>query len=79
MSIEIPLRDSDEVIELDLEALPKGDEVLSILQNEKVPLNYWVPLALAYFHQQKFEDFESILEKRGDADTTYKVGFNLRD
>ena len=35
------------VIELDISALPEGDEALSILTNEKVPLNYWVDLAVS--------------------------------
>lgn len=37
-----------QVIELDLESLPEGDEVLGILTNEKVPLNYWVDLAVSF-------------------------------
>ncbi|XP_037777993.1 RNA polymerase-associated protein CTR9 homolog [Penaeus monodon] len=71
--IEIPLRDSDEVIELDLESLPEGDEVLGILTNEKVPLNYWVDLAVEYYKQKKEEDFVRILEaSRTDANTMYR-------
>ncbi|XP_071551015.1 RNA polymerase-associated protein CTR9 homolog [Panulirus ornatus] len=72
-SIEIPLRDSDEVIELDLSQLPEGDEVLSILTNEKVPLNYWVDLAIEYYKQKKEDDFVRILEaSRTDANTMYR-------
>ncbi|MCL4116472.1 UNVERIFIED_CONTAM: hypothetical protein GTU68_001150, partial [Idotea baltica] len=72
-TIEIPLKEGDEVIELDLTCLPDGDEVLGILQNEKVPLNYWLDLAIAYFKQKKEEDFVRILEdSRTDADTNYK-------
>ncbi|XP_069936971.1 RNA polymerase-associated protein CTR9 homolog [Cherax quadricarinatus] len=72
-SIEIPLRDSDEVIELDLSQLPDGDEVLGILTNEKVPLNYWVDLAIEYYEQKNEDDFVRILEaSRTDANTMYR-------
>lgn len=37
------------MIELDLTQLPEGEEVLGILTNEKVPLNYWVDLAVSNF------------------------------
>lgn len=37
-----------QVIELDLAQLPEGEEVLGILTNEKVPLNYWVDLAVSH-------------------------------
>lgn len=72
-SIEIPLRDSDEVIELDLANLPEGDEVLGILSTERVPLNYWVDLAVEYYKIGNDEDFVRILEKsRTEADSIYK-------
>lgn len=46
-SIEIPLRDSnDEVIELDLDQLPEGDEVLGILRQESAQLHIWITLAV---------------------------------
>lgn len=35
-----------QVIELDLETLPDGDEVLTILRQEACPLNVWVTLAV---------------------------------
>ncbi|MPC11630.1 RNA polymerase-associated protein CTR9 [Portunus trituberculatus] len=71
--IEIPLRDSDEVIELDLSQLPEGEEVLGILTNEKVPLNYWVDLAVEYYKQKKEDDFVRILEaSRTDANSIYR-------
>uniref|UniRef100_A0A2P2I017 RNA polymerase-associated protein CTR9 homolog n=1 Tax=Hirondellea gigas TaxID=1518452 RepID=A0A2P2I017_9CRUS len=60
--MEIPLLDSDEVIELDLETLPEGDEALGILTNEKVPLNYWVDLAIEYYKQGKVQEFVQILD-----------------
>eukprot|EP00069_Balaena_mysticetus_P014856 bmy_22392T0 len=44
-SIEIPLRDTDEVIELDFDQLPEGDEVISILKQEHTQLHIWIALA----------------------------------
>lgn len=62
MSVEIPLRDTDEVIELDLAQLPEGEEVLGILKQENTMLNIWITLALEYYKQTKVEDFVKILE-----------------
>ncbi|CAI9740736.1 polymerase-associated CTR9 homolog [Octopus vulgaris] len=71
-SIEIPLRDTDEVIELDLDQLPDGEEVLNILRQEIAPLNIWVNLALEYYKQGFIEDFVKILEaSRADASYDY--------
>lgn len=46
-SIEIPLRDTDEVIELDFDQLPEGDEVISILKQEHTQLHIWIALAVS--------------------------------
>ncbi|KAG5860913.1 hypothetical protein JTB14_003225 [Gonioctena quinquepunctata] len=62
-SIEIPLRDTDEVIELYADQLPDGDEVLGILRQENTQLSIWVNLALIlgvvagfqYLHFTKLE------------------------
>ena len=35
------------MIELDLDQLPEGDEVLSILRQEHAPLHIWVTLAVS--------------------------------
>jgi len=35
-----------QVIELDLDQLPDGDEVLTILRQEQAPLQNWVTLAV---------------------------------
>ncbi|XP_067928007.1 RNA polymerase-associated protein CTR9 homolog [Watersipora subatra] len=71
-TIEIPLRDTDEVIELDLETLPDGEEVLTILKQEGCPLNVWVTLAIEYYKQGNEDDFEKILESsRQDANYSY--------
>ena len=34
------------MIELDLEQLPEGEEVLTILRQEQAPMNNWVTLAV---------------------------------
>uniref|UniRef100_A0A182IN46 Tetratricopeptide repeat protein 21A/21B fourth ARM domain-containing protein n=1 Tax=Anopheles atroparvus TaxID=41427 RepID=A0A182IN46_ANOAO len=72
-AIEIPLRDTDEVIELDPEQLPEGEEVLGILRQERSQLNTWVTVALAYYKQSKTDDFIKILESsRMDANINYR-------
>uniref|UniRef100_A0A2R5LJB8 Putative rna polymerase-associated protein ctr9 n=1 Tax=Ornithodoros turicata TaxID=34597 RepID=A0A2R5LJB8_9ACAR len=72
-SIEIPLRDTDEVIELDFDQLPDGEEVLGILRQEQAQLHIWVNLALEYYRQGKVEDFVRILEvSRTDARVDYR-------
>ncbi|KAA0194226.1 RNA polymerase-associated protein CTR9, partial [Fasciolopsis buskii] len=62
-SIEIPLRGGDEVIELDTDQLPEGEEVLNILNQEKAPLQIWTTVAVAYYKKKLFDDFEKILEE----------------
>ncbi|KAK6641359.1 protein required for normal CLN1 and CLN2 G1 cyclin expression [Polyplax serrata] len=72
-SIEIPLRDTDEVIELYLDQLPDGEEVLGILQQEHTVLSIWVNLALEYYKQGKIEEFIKILDaSRTDANIDYR-------
>ncbi|XP_043475768.1 RNA polymerase-associated protein CTR9 homolog [Leptopilina heterotoma] len=72
-AIEIPLRDTDEVIELYPDQLPDGDEVLGILRQENASLHIWVSLALEYYKQSKIDDFIKILESsRLDANTNYR-------
>ncbi|CAF0876803.1 unnamed protein product [Adineta ricciae] len=61
-SIEIPLHSGDEVIEVSLDQLPDGQEVLAILQQENCPLHIWVTLALEYYRQDKEKDFVEILK-----------------
>jgi len=46
-SIEIPLRDTDEVIELDVDSLPDASEVIGILKQEQTQLGLWVTLAVS--------------------------------
>ncbi|XP_071371912.1 RNA polymerase-associated protein CTR9 homolog isoform X1 [Centroberyx affinis] len=72
-SIEIPLRDTDEVIELDFDQLPEGDEVISILKQEHTQLHIWIALALEYYKQGKTEDFVKLLEAaRIDGNLDYR-------
>ncbi|GAA52741.1 RNA polymerase-associated protein CTR9 homolog [Clonorchis sinensis] len=62
-SIEIPLRGGDEVIELDTDQLPDGEEVLNILNQEKAPLPIWINVAVAYYKKRLYDDFEKVLEE----------------
>uniref|UniRef100_A0AAX7TEA1 RNA polymerase-associated protein CTR9 homolog n=1 Tax=Astatotilapia calliptera TaxID=8154 RepID=A0AAX7TEA1_ASTCA len=58
-SIEIPLRDTDEVI--------------SILKQEHTQLHIWIALALEYYKQGKTEDFVKLLEAaRIDGNLDYR-------
>ncbi|VDM34900.1 unnamed protein product [Hydatigera taeniaeformis] len=62
-TIEIPLRGGDEVIELDINQLPDGEEVINILTQEVAPLPVWINIALAYYKKKLFDDFEKVLEE----------------
>ncbi|XP_071957066.1 RNA polymerase-associated protein CTR9 homolog [Antedon mediterranea] len=71
-SVEIPLKDTDEVIELDLDQLPDGEEVLGILKQENAPLQTWITLGLEYYKQGKVDDFVKIFESwQNDANCSY--------
>ncbi|XP_038047664.1 RNA polymerase-associated protein CTR9 homolog [Patiria miniata] len=76
--VEIPLRDTDEVIELDLDQLPEGEEVLSILKQENAPLHTWLALGLEYYKQNQVDDFIKIFASwQSDANLDY--GGNEKD
>ncbi|KAM3174519.1 hypothetical protein ACTXT7_010376 [Hymenolepis weldensis] len=62
-TIEIPLRGGDEVIELDINALPESEEVVGILLQEVAPLPVWINIALAYYKIKNYDDFEKVLEE----------------
>lgn len=47
---------------MDPDQLPDCDEVLGILRQERSQVNTWVTVALAYYKQNKPEDFIKILE-----------------
>jgi len=71
--VEIPLKDSDEVIELLFDQLPDGEEVIGILKQENAQIHIWVTLAVEYYKQKKVEDFVKLLEaSRTDANLAYK-------
>jgi len=72
-TIEIPIRDSEEVIELECTSLPDADEVLLILSHEKAQMKIWVRLALEYWRQDRKQEFCQILESaRNDAGQDYQ-------
>ena len=61
------------VIELDLDQLPEGEEVLNMLRQERAKLHTWVTLALEYYKQSRVKDFVKILEaSRTDANLDYE-------
>jgi len=60
-SLEIPLKEGEEVIEIPFDDLPEAAEILSILQQEKAPLHLWNKLAREYFRQGRKEDFVKIV------------------
>ncbi|KAI2558756.1 CTR9 homolog, Paf1/RNA polymerase II complex component, partial [Homo sapiens] len=63
----------DEVIELDFDQLPEGDEVISILKQEHTQLHIWIALALEYYKQGKTEEFVKLLEAaRIDGNLDYR-------
>ena len=72
-TIEIPIRNSEEVIELECTSLPEADEVLQILIQEKAEMKIWVRLALEYWRQNRKLEFAQILEAaRQDAGQEYQ-------
>ncbi|KAI1716094.1 tetratricopeptide repeat domain-containing protein [Ditylenchus destructor] len=74
-SIVIPLKNSaeDEIIEINFDDLPEGEEVLQILKGERAALHYWLDLALEYYRAGFISDFVKILEQSGgDAGLDYQ-------
>jgi len=45
-TIDIPLRDTDEVIEIDVLQLPDNEEMICILRQENAPINTWFAVAV---------------------------------
>ncbi|XP_029341274.1 RNA polymerase-associated protein CTR9 homolog [Acyrthosiphon pisum] len=60
--IEIPLKDSDEVIEIQVDKLPEYNEVLSILKSENSNLHIWVNLALEYYKRGNSDALVTLLD-----------------
>ena len=73
-SVGIPLRESDEVMEISVFELPEGQEMFGILGQKEAQLHLWLTLAIENYRQGKLEDFVSILESglhKADSDTGY--------
>ena len=71
-TVEIPLKDSEQVIELNLDELPLADEVQNILKNEQATLDVWIKIAEGYYCKGNHDDFASILElARSEASLMY--------
>ena len=72
MIVEIPLKDTDQVIELNLQDPLPSEEVVNILKAEQVTLNIWIKIAEAYYVLGKSEDFMRVLETaRSEANLMY--------
>ena len=56
--IDIPLKDNDEVIELDVDDLPDGAEALEILKQEQNHFIIWLRLAVSFL-TSRFKPFVS--------------------
>ena len=69
-SIYIPVRQSNEVVEIRKDSLPRViEEVLDLLQAEFAPLSLWIEVAKAYLDSGNREGYEQLL-KEGIADET---------
>mmetsp|Transcript_7346 Transcript_7346/g.31200 ORF Transcript_7346/g.31200 Transcript_7346/m.31200 type:complete len:1115 (+) Transcript_7346:42-3386(+) len=63
-SILIPVRDTDEFVEVRIDELPEDCAVLlEILEGELAPLSVWLDVAVAYFKQGRTQAFLDILNK----------------
>ena len=61
--INIPVRDSDEFVEVNADELPDDpDEILDILKGEMAPLDLWLRVAVEYYKQGKLEQFKLLLD-----------------
>jgi RNA polymerase-associated protein CTR9 len=62
-TLYIPLRDTDEEIEIPAGELPEdAGEIADILTEEKAPPEVWTKIAVAYHRQGKTEQFERVLK-----------------
>jgi len=75
-SLEIPLKDGEEVIEIPFDDLPEASEILQILQQERAPLHLWNKLAREYFRQGRKDDFVKILTRSLESPTDKYDGFD---
>lgn len=66
-SICIPLRNSEEVVEVYENELPEdASEIIEILKGETPPLNIWLKFAVAYYRQGRVDAFQEILHESAD-------------
>ncbi|KAK9765164.1 protein required for normal CLN1 and CLN2 G1 cyclin expression [Basidiobolus ranarum] len=62
--LEIPLKGSDNVLEIDCSQLPEeAKELLDILQQEEAPLNIYLELALQYYDRNRIDEVVVVLEQ----------------
>ncbi|GMT18827.1 hypothetical protein PFISCL1PPCAC_10124, partial [Pristionchus fissidentatus] len=64
-----------EVIEMNVDDLPDGDDILSILRDEAAKLHVWITTAVEYYKQKRFEIFTRILELSGQEANLDYPGF----
>lgn len=66
--IEIPLKNSEEVLEVSLSDLHENsNEILSILHQEEAPLALYLNFALEYYKRGMFNEFELFLQQGSKA------------
>ncbi|KAJ3083117.1 protein required for normal CLN1 and CLN2 G1 cyclin expression, partial [Quaeritorhiza haematococci] len=62
--IEIPIRDSDEAVEVDTNDLTEnGAAIIKILRDERAPLKLFLEFALEYYKRNMVDEFESFLKE----------------
>jgi len=66
--IEIPLKNSEEVLEVSLSDLHENsNEILNILHQEEAPLSLYLNFALEYYKRGMFNEFELFLQQGSKA------------
>ncbi|GMS88584.1 hypothetical protein PENTCL1PPCAC_10759, partial [Pristionchus entomophagus] len=64
-----------EVIEMNVNELPEGDDILGILKDEAAKLHVWITTAVEYYKQKRYEIFTKILENSGGQANLDYYGF----
>ncbi|KAF9285833.1 protein required for normal CLN1 and CLN2 G1 cyclin expression [Mortierella alpina] len=62
-SLEIPLKGSDNVLEIDRASLPPPSELFEILKSEEAPLRHYILFALEYARQQNSDSAIKVLSE----------------
>jgi RNA polymerase-associated protein CTR9 len=62
-TVEIPIKGTDEVIEVTLDEIPEAEEILSILRDEEPGFDIWYVFALEYYRKGSYEGFEKIIQE----------------